>query len=241
MIRRTALILAFFMVACTTANPETGQLSQPTSWKAVLIAGSNSEPAFDNAVDAMASKLAGYGLGPQDIVILKATATGVQGADMANIAKAFATLGPTNSDGCFVFITSLGGGGRGLVTKSAQSFLSPDNLDDLLNISCARRPTVVITSGCVSGFAVGKPITAVNRVVLTAARSDRTSFGCNANRHFTLFDECLIDSLDRGVHWAEVTAKTYDCVTRYENEAHLYPSSEPQLFIGYSVERLLAF
>jgi hypothetical protein len=239
MIRRSALFLAFILVAC--ANPEANQLPQPTAWKAILIAGDNSEPAFDNAVDAMAGKLAGYGLGPQDIVVLKASATGAQAADMANVAKAFATFGPTDSEGCFVFITSHGGAGRGLVMKAAPGFLTPDDLGDLLNNSCGRRPTVVIVSGCVSGFSQGKPMTAVNRMILTAARSDRTSFGCNANRHFTVFDECLLDGLDRGIPWAAVVVRTNDCVTRYENEAKVYPPSEPELFIGYSVERLSAF
>jgi len=240
MIRRSALFLAFFLVACT--NPEASQLPQPTVWKAILIAGDNSEPAFDNAVDAMAGKLAGYGLGLQDIVVLKASATGAQTADVTSIAKAFATLGPTDSEGCFVFITSHGGEGRGLVMKAAQSFLTPADLDGLLSKPCARKPTVVIASGCFSGiFADGKPMTAVNRTILTAARRDRTSFGCNANRRFTVFDECLLDGLDRGLPWAAVMAKTEDCVTRYESEAKVYPPSEPQLFIGFSVERLSAF
>lgn len=131
-------------MAC--ANPEANQLPQPTAWKAILIAGDNSEPAFDNAVDAVAGKLAGYGLGPQDIVVLKASATGAQAADMTNIEKAFATLGPTDSEGCFVFITSRGAAGRGLVMKGAQSFLTPSDLGVLLENSCARRPTVVIAS-----------------------------------------------------------------------------------------------
>jgi hypothetical protein len=240
MIHRSALFLAFVLVAC--ANPEANQLPQPTAWKAILIAGDNAEPAFDNAVDAMAGKLTGYGLGPQDIVVLKASATDGHAADKPNIVEAFATLNPTDSEGCFVFITSHGDAGRGLVIRGAQSFLTPDDLDGLLNRSCANRPTVVIASGCLSSnFADGKPMTAVNRTILTAARRDRTSFGCNANRHFTVFDECVLDGLDRGVPWAAVVVKTEDCVTRYENEAKVYPPSEPQLFIGFSVERLLLF
>jgi len=239
MIHRSALCLAVVLAAC--ANPEANQLPQPTARKAILIAGDNSEPTFDNAVDAMAGKLAGYGLGPQDIVVLKASATGAQAADMANIAKAFATLGPTDSGGCFVFITSHGDAARGLVMQDVQSFLTPGDLGGLLESSCARRPTVVIASGCVSGFVAGKPLTGVNRLILAAARSDRTSFGCNANRRFTIFDECLLDGLDRGVPWGAVIVKTTDCVTRHESEAKLYPPSEPQLFLGYSVERLSTF
>jgi len=38
-----------------------------------------------------------------------------------------------------------------------------------------------------------------------------------------------------------MTAKANDCVTHYESKAKVYPPSEPQLFLGLSVERLSTF
>ena len=35
---------------------------QPKGWKVLLIAGDDQEPAFDNAVAAMAAKLASFGV-----------------------------------------------------------------------------------------------------------------------------------------------------------------------------------
>ena len=45
-------------------------LAQPMSWKALLIAGDDAEPAFDNGVDAMAGKLEAFGVPPANITIL---------------------------------------------------------------------------------------------------------------------------------------------------------------------------
>ena len=240
--RRLAFFLSLLLAACTTDNVPLKPLPQPSAWKAVLIAGDDSQPAFDNAVDAMAEKLAGYGLRPEDIFVLKASANDSRAANGASIINAFATLAPLESEGCFVFITSHGGDGRGLVMKAARSFLTPDDLNGLLNKHCDDRPTVVIASGCFSGiFAGGRSMPAANRTILTAARSDRTSFGCNASRHFTVFDQCVLDGLDRGQPWQAVMERTRACVTRYENEARVDPPSEPQIYIGRNVEGQVAF
>ena len=99
MTRCLALMLALLLAACAGADVPLKPLPQPTAWKAVLIAGDDSEPAFDNAVDAMAEKLGGYGLRPEDIVVLKASAGDAHRADGSHIADAFAALTPSPSDG----------------------------------------------------------------------------------------------------------------------------------------------
>jgi Peptidase C13 family len=239
MFHRLAFLLCFVLAACVTKpNP----LPQPSAWKAVLIAGDDAEPAFDNAVDAMAQKIGGYGVAPQDMVVLKASAAGDRAANEANIVQAISTLSPTGAGGCFLFITSHGGSDRGLIMKAARKFLRPGDLDKLLDEGCGDRPTVVIASGCFSGiFAEGRSMPAANRTILTAARSDRTSFGCNANRRLTIFDECVLDSLDRGQPWQTVIEKTRNCVARYEQDMNVAPPSEPQISIGRNVENQLAF
>lgn len=240
--RHLISLLCLALGACATAEPPPVPLPQPMGWKAVLIAGDSSEAAFDNAVDAMAEKLVGYGVQAGNIAVLKASATDGHAADRGNIFDAFDALAPAGNEGCFVFITSHGDGDRGLVMRAAQSFLGPDELDRLLDRRCGDRPTVVIASGCFSGvFAGGQSMPAANRTILTAARRDRTSFGCNAERQFTIFDECVLDGLDRGRPWQEVMEKTRDCVVRHEDEANVRPPSAPQMFIGRNVEGHLAF
>jgi len=215
---------------------------KPAAWKAVLIAGDDQERAFDDAVDAMAAKLHRFGVAGEDIAILKASAQGADAATGINIRQAFADLHPGPRDGCFVYITSHGAPGRGLVMRRARAFLSPTGLGFMLGGSCGNRPTVVIASGCYSGiFATQAPMPAPNRMILTAARDDRPSFGCNANLDYTFFDKCILDNLERGMDWRVVMDKTRACVSGNEWDLHVNAPSEPQLSIGATTAGLRAF
>jgi hypothetical protein len=243
-----ALLLALMLAACGTSPPADppptakAQPTQPAGWKAVLIAGDDKEPAFDNAIDSMAEKLKGFGVPGANIVELKATQRGPHEANAANIRGAFVGLNPAASDGCFVFITSHGARGRGLVMKRTGGFLTPGDLGTLLDGTCRGRPTVVIASGCFSGsFAEGTAMPAPNRTILTAARDDRPSFGCNASLHYTVFDRCILENLNRGMAWPAVMAKTRACVITGERQFRVDAPSEPQMYIGDAVPDLLTF
>jgi hypothetical protein len=215
---------------------------QPAGWKAVLIAGDDQEPAFDNAVEAMARKLGEFGVARDDITMLRAEGAEYQVSNVNNIRNAFASLDPAPGEGCFVFITSHGAPSRGLVMKRARAFLTPGGLSELLDQSCARHPTVVIASGCYSGiFAEEAPLVAPNRTILTAARRDRPSFGCNANLTYTVFDQCVLDNLERGVSWRAVMDRTRACVTGREAAMHVGAPSEPQLSVGTDETALRVF
>jgi Peptidase C13 family len=233
-----ALALAFALPpAARAAGPR-----QPKGWKAILIAGDNRERAFDDAVDAMARKLEHFGVPAQNIAVLKASGDAEDATTRANIEAAFAALHPGPADGCFVYITSHGGEGRGLFIRRADAFLSPHTLDVLLGRGCGDHPSVVIASGCFSGiFAEGPPLTAANRVILTAARDDRPSFGCNADREYTVFDRCLLDNLVRGETWRKVMDGTRACVSGNEWDMRVEYPSQPQLSVGTAVATLRAF
>ena len=240
--RRVALLIALVLAGCASQNEPARPLPQPAAWKAVLIAGDDAEPAFDNAVDAMAAKLEGYGVRPQDIVTLKASASGGLKANRDNIQDAFSRLAPAPLDGCFVFITSHGLPRRGLFLKAVDGALSPGELDRLLDRGCGERPTVVIASGCFSGiFARGWSMPAPNRTILTAAQSDRPSFGCNVDRRFTVFDQCVLETLEAGQAWQGVMERVRGCVSRNEDETNASPPSNPQISVGRGVEGLTAF
>ncbi len=242
---RKILATLALALALTLAGPLAARSAgppQPAGWKAVLIAGDDRELAFDNAVDAMARKLVGFGVPSRNITVLKASGDDEDATTRANVEAAFAGLHPGPADGCFVFVTSHGAEGRGLLIQRADAFLSPHTLDVLLGRGCGSRPSVVIASGCFSGiFADGPPLVSPNRVILTAARDDRPSFGCNASLQYTVFDRCILDNLVRGAMWRKVMDKTRACVSGNEWDMRVRYPSEPQLSVGQAVAGLRAF
>jgi hypothetical protein len=243
-LRFAVAALAFALSACAGApSPELIHrgYQQPVGWKAVLIAGDDQEPAFDNAVEAVADKLAEFGVRRADMVLLKSDGAGDEAATRRNVEEAFANLRPGARDGCFVFVTSHGLPEEGLVMTRARAYLRPGVLSELINLSCRDNPTVTIASGCFSGaFAEGDAMPAKNRVILTAARRDRPSFGCNANLRYTVFDRCILENLTKGIAWAVVMNKARDCVADEERRLRVQPS-EPQISIGDAVTDLKVF
>ena len=73
--------------------------------------------------------------------------------------------------------------------------------------------------------------------MLTAARLDRSSFGCDFRLRYTYFDGCFLDEFDRSRSWRDVFARTVECIE--EIEAGFTPEpSEPQAFFGAATESL---
>ena len=75
--------------------------------------------------------------------------------------------------------------GRGVWLAAIGEFLRPPELARALDAGCGQVPTVAVVSACYSGVFAAPPMTAPNRIVLTAARADRPSFGCAADRTST--------------------------------------------------------
>ncbi len=147
------------------------------------------------------------------------------------------------NEGCFVYVTSHGSPGRGLLIRRAHGFLAPPALSGLLDRSCGGRPTVVVASGCYSGiFADTAPLPAPNRIILTSPRATiGHRFGCNASREYTEFDQCLLASLQAGIDWGEVMTRSRTCVSGNEWDMHVQAPSEPQISIGTAVSYLHVF
>ena len=210
-------------------------------WQAVLIAGDVAQPVFDNAVHAIASWLAEHGVAEADIHRLSASASShdpkVEPATLRNVLDRIASLQGQPGDGCFVFITSHGGEGLGIYLSPADEMLKPTALARALAHGCGSAPTVVVVSGCYSGAFARAPMAAPNRIVLTAARADRSSFGCAADRTYTDYDACLLGSLAHAVTWQAVDDETRGCVRRREKQLHEYPSL-PQSSFGAAVRGL---
>ncbi len=199
--------------------------------KIVLIAGDDSLPVFDNAVQSVQADLAAGGAGARDIVALSAAATGADSATLDHVLAAVAAMHPAPGQGCLVFATSHGGKHAGLYLADGDSFLTPSALDAALAQGCGAAPTVVVISACYSGSFTQPPMARPNRVVLSAARPDRSSFGCGAGRTYTVYDACLLKAWRPGVAWQQVFAVVKGCV-RNEELIERVRASEPQGWFG---------
>ena len=230
-IRLSCLLLLFGAVFALPAHA--------ARWQAVLVAGDNAEPVFDNAMEAMARWLVGIGVTQSDIYRLSASArpfgSTSEPASARLVLGRVAALRPERGDGCFVFITSHGQRHQGVWLAAAGEFLEPAALSRALSAGCGSAPTVVIVSACYSGSftAMRSP----NRIIMTAARPDRPSFGCQADRTYTVFDECLLSVMPQAATWRGVYDANLACVRQRERELGVLPS-QPQGFFGKRVRQL---
>ncbi|WP_269516455.1 C13 family peptidase [Brevundimonas subvibrioides] len=116
--------------------------------------------------------------------------------------------------------------------------LTPTAMASLVNEMCGDRPTVVVISACFSGVFLDS-LSGPNRMVMTAARRDRSSFGCSEDATYPYFDGCVIESLPTATDFIALANATRACVSQREAAEGLTPASEPQVFIGPNMQLLL--
>ena len=236
LMRRVTLGLMLGLAATLlSASAESAKLQ---SWRVVLIAGDDSIPVFDNAVDALTKLLSAR----PGVDIRRLTSN----RDLQSATRKIATarsidsaLAGTRAQGCLVYMTSHGTV-DGLYLREdfdSDKTLSPGKLDRILDKECGERPTVVVVSACHSGVFIGKASKGDNRIWLTAARDDRVSFGCGAEFEYTYFDECLLNSWPKSKTWKQLFDRTNTCVRLKESELS-ESSSMPQSFFGAGVKDL---
>ncbi len=199
-------------------------------YTALLVAGDDSLPVFDNAVNAVATLLRRTGAATDVQRLSAAEAQGAGEASLAGVLQAVRGLRPAPGQACLVYATSHGVSGRGLYLAAGEDVLTPALLDRALDAGCGAAPTVVVVSSCFSGLFANGAMARPNRIVLTAARADRTSFGCGAGRTYTVYDKCLLDHLDEG-GWPGLHAALRRCVAAEERRERVEPSL-PQAWFG---------
>jgi hypothetical protein len=234
-----AVLVMLALVLIGAAQAATSNTAE--NWQVVLAAGDDVEPVFDNATREMTRRLAAAGVPIDNIHRLSASSTELGGkvelayADI--LLRRIAELPAKPGDRCLIFLTSHGERGAGLWLARSNRALSPDELAGALSRGSAAVPTIVIVSACYSGgFATGKMVKP-NRIILTAARGDRPSFGCQAHRTYNFFDECLLGGLPQSATWRAAFDGANRCVRRMEQALGVRPS-EPQAYFGATVSTL---
>jgi len=200
-------------------------------WHALLVAGDNSSPAFANGVDTLRDRLSA--LGVRDIRVLSA-GDPARPSSSINVRNALTALG---GDACLVFVTSHGEE-RGVFLRADRRLLGPAVFNQALTEGCGSAPTVVVVSACHSGTFINDQTRRPNRIIMTAAAVDRTSFGCGADDDYTYYDQCLLQTLDGVATWRELALGTRSCVETLERRLGVRQESRPQIFVGDAVANL---
>jgi hypothetical protein len=213
---------------------------EPVTWKAVLVAGDDSVPVFENAVTTLSGQLRQRGV--TDIRVLSASPRASRSetrATAGNLDRALKSLNIGANDGCLLYFTSHGSEAGLLMSqdKDNEQTLSPDLMGRILNSYCAGRPAVVVVSACHSGTFLRDGIVADDRIVLTAARKERVSFGCEFRLRYNYFDGCLLAEIDRSATWSDLFGRTRACIERLEAGLNEKPS-EPQAMFGERVKNM---
>ncbi len=200
------------------------------SWRAVLVAGDNSSPAFDNGIGSLRDRLAAAGV--RDIRMLSASAGD---ASVTNLMAAVGH-GKTGS-ACLVYLTSHGAE-EGFFLRTGRCLMGSAALEQALTEGCGAAPTVVVVSACHSGAFLTDAMRQPNRIILTASAADRTSFGCGADNDYTYYDACFLQQFDTARTWQQIGNETRSCVENLERQLKVPTSSKPQMFIGAAVRDL---
>lgn len=233
------ILAAFFCLApfCTlTGRPALA--AGFSDWAVLIVAGDDHAHSgapsrvFDNARHDLARAFARIGFSPANIVQFSADPdAGAEADDPGGIATALWNLTARAPGGCLVYFTSHGAPDGILVGSQV---LSADTVAPIIGNACGGKPSVIVMSACFSGQFV-PALAGPDRMVFTAARFDRTSFGCGESDRYTFFDGCFLSALPASGDFPTAAEKTMACVSQKEQQLGVDLPSEPQLSIGSKV------
>jgi hypothetical protein len=207
-------------------------------WAVLVVAGDNHahsgapSAVFDNARRDLTRAFTGLGFAPANIAQFAVTPDpAAQHSETHAIANTLWDLSSRAPDGCLIYFTSHGTP-DGIVIDGG--VLTPDKLGAVIGNACGSKPSVIVMSSCFSGQFV-PALAGDNRMVLTAARPDRTSFGCGESDTYTFFDDCVLRALPKSSGFPQLGSLVQDCVAVREQQMGATPPSEPQLSVGAKV------
>lgn len=247
MIRPLRLLLAAALALVVQATPTPTLAAGPfEDWAAVVVAGDwhahsgGPSEAFDNARRDVSRALTGMGFSPANVRQFSVRPeryrdTRPLKSDPKAIYEALNEVAGRATGGCLVYFSSHGAP-QGVVVD--QNLLAPALLGAILDRTCANRPTIVVISACFSGVFIPE-LARPNRMILTAARPDRTSFGCGESDKYPYFDDCFLQSAGAAHDFPELATLAQACVAARELKEGMQPPSEPQVWIGAALRPML--
>jgi len=213
----------------------------------LAFAGDGGEDVFRNEAEYAARLFAQrFGATTHSLVLENnpASLTTRPLANWSNLETALEGLGKVmqpDQDILLLYFTSHGGEDHNLLVDMDPLPLDQLGANDLAGI-LAMHPfkwKVVVVNACYSGGFV-PPLRGPGTLVLTAARSDRSSFGCGSDSDITYFGKAwLVDALNHTDNFVDAFTRASSQINQWEQQDKLTPS-EPQMDIGSGIAGQLA-
>ncbi len=209
---------------------------------AIGVAGGDQDVFMRETQQSLDILASHFHLGTRVLSLVNNTATAEERpmASMQNLGTALRGVGARmNPDKDVLILTMTSHGSRDgfalMYGDFVERTLDPQTLKTLLD-EAGIRNRVVIVSSCYSGAFVA-PLADADTVVITAASSTHTSFGCASERKWTYFGEALFEKgLTGNATLAEAFASAKATVAAWEIEQKFIPS-DPQIAIGDRIAR----
>lgn len=214
----------------------------------VISIGLDSDPVFGREAGEAAKVLSRrYGAAGRTLFLAAGAdnaATGAPQGSPPNFATALAAVAAKmnlKEDVLILFATTHGDPVSGLAyrdTNRGIGMIAPQRLAELLDdLGIQRR--MVLLSACYSGVFMPM-LTNEQSVIITAAASTRTSFGCAPGNDWTFFGDALVNNaLRKSQPFEKATAEAVLLISNWEAALKLVPS-RPQIFVGEKAGEWLA-
>jgi hypothetical protein len=203
----------------------------------VLVAGLDGDPVFQKESAETAKVLSRrFNAEGRTILLASGKDSKLVQASPSNIAAALAAIAAkmdTAEDVLILYTTSHGNAKIGIVYKDdAGSFgmISPVRMAKLIEELGIKRKLVMI-SACYSGVFV-PALANDDSIIITAASSSRSSFGCAPGNDWTFFGDALINNAFRSpLSVPKAAALAKEKIEEWEKKLDLKPS-KPQTSFG---------
>jgi Peptidase C13 family len=209
----------------------------------VVSIGLDSDPVFTREAGEAAKVLSRrYGAAGHSIFLAAGAddqGSGTPQGSPPNLATALAAVAAKmnlKEDVLILFATTHGDPDSGLAYRDGEKgfgAIAPERLANLLDdLGFERR--MILLSACYSGVFLPL-LTNENSVIVTAAASNRTSFGCAPANDWTFFGDALINhGLRKAQPFDKATEEAVALIAGWEKSQKLL-ASRPQTFVGDKV------
>jgi Peptidase C13 family len=214
----------------------------------VLSISLDSDPVFSREASE-ASRVLSYRYGAAGHILLLTagsdeSTTGTPQGSPDNLAAGLAAIASrmnADEDVLILFATTHGNPQIGLAYRDGAKgvgMIAPVRLAAMLDSVGIKRRMILI-SACYAG--VFMPfLTSEHSVIITAASSRRTSFGCAPGNDWTFFGDALINhALRKPQALDKATEEALSLIQQWEAKSNLV-SSDPQVFVGETTNAWLA-